>query len=151
MPKLQRVLIRLRWPMAVAAVLVLTATVMSRWAMFACFMHLETRHQHHGVAVGTGTVNYSRYSDRNQMDTFQFRVENTGPWHWLPYTRSQVSNDHLRVALPMWMLLLPLTALAFAGFRAKFRQPGPGQCVACRYTLAGATVCPECGQAAPLN
>jgi len=137
--------------MAVAAVLVLGAMVMSRWAMFACFMHLEARHQHVGMSVWAGSVHYLRYSDRTQMDTFQFRVEDTGPWNWLPYTISQVSNDHLLVALPMWILLLPLTALAFAGFSARRRQPGPGQCASCRYTLVGATVCPECGRTAAVR
>lgn len=148
----QRFLIRWRWIMAIAAVLVLALMVGSRWAMGACFVHLESCKRHVGVSVWAGSINGLQYSDRTNMNTFQFRITDTGPWPWLPSMESKRAQDYRRISLPMWMLLLPLTVLAVAGFRAKRRLPQAGHCAVCRYTLAGAVVCPECGHShAPLR
>lgn len=50
---------------------------------------------------------------------------------------------------PTWFGLWPLAALAswraLVGFRANRPQRLIGSCVACRYPLRGAAVCPECG------
>ncbi len=140
-----RILIRLRWPMAIAAVLAIGATALSRWAFVGCFIHAASWHRHLGITMAAGSVDFRHYSDRTDMDTLQFRFENTGAWHWAPYTKSYPAQDLLIVAVPMWAISLVPLALSVAGFRAKRREPRLGECTACRHLLHGAAVCPECG------
>jgi hypothetical protein len=69
---------------------------------------------------------------------------------WLPEVkrnRAQTQAE-LVVLVPWWCIALPCFAIGGAGFVAKRRLPKPGQCERCRYELAGAPICAECGHAA---
>jgi hypothetical protein len=157
---INRLLNRLRWPMALLAASVLAAALASGWRclrggyifkaggpdmcvllsdgalLFAC--------GHTGTSV-PGDSYAGAYFDGGSPDP---------QWSWDQWRRFEMDRHPsgcLRVVIPAWTIVLLLSAVSFAGFRSRRALAVPGQCQACRHRLQGAVVCPECGRPALPN
>jgi hypothetical protein len=155
---LKRWVIRLRWPAVVLMVLmvvVLTVVPLSRvvgWTGKLLWREMELRVLIESTGIGVS------WSEHILPQAFDFDMEFIRPdgsggtprSHFLPgilLDRSPISGGS--ITCPLWYLALPPALLAFVGFRLKRREPKPGQCQRCRHPLAGAALCPECGEPAP--
>lgn len=153
-----RLLIWLRWPSGVPAVFVLTLALMSYiWHPFAVASLWDLHSQ---LDLDCGCLRAFVFL---QPDPFTWPVDihcDIGDRHyeiewfkgWWSFQHVGGSSATHRVDIfvfPAWCVFLPLGAFSWAGFRAKRRMAMPaGLCTRCRYPLAGAAVCPECGTAA---
>jgi len=152
---LTRLLIRLRWPMAVLAGIVLAVGIVSG----SYYLHggyiFKVGGPDVAVTLGGGglLLAYGHTGMSEAGDSYtgaHFQTSSPGPhWNWDQWRRFEMYRapaGYLRVMTPIWTIVLLLSALAFAGFRARSAFPGPGQCRSCRHQLHGAAVCPECGR-----
>jgi hypothetical protein len=151
---LKRLVIRLRWPAVAAAGLCVAIAAMSLLGDWGC--RLPSRESTWFVAVKATVIEVIWESEVLQ-DDLEFGPQ-WGPDVWtgwatrqylLPSARPGVLGDGWTVTCPLWILALPPALLSFVGFRFKRRESTPGQCQRCRHPLAGAAVCPECGEPAP--
>ena len=55
-------------------------------------------------------------------------------------------NPAWGVVFPIWLLAIPPSCVAAAGFLLNRRVPGPDDCRGCRHPLKGSHICPECGR-----
>lgn len=155
-----RVLIWLRWPTAVLAALVpVVALASSQWPID--FYAIQGRVSAHskfefgGILLSVWIFNQAAVSD----NCFGFNRDDrlTAPgfshyhrwWEWSLGDYPNPSIRMLHARFPIWCLIIPIASFSWAGFHARRRMAlTPGLCTRCRYPLAGAHVCPECGTAA---
>jgi hypothetical protein len=157
---LTRFLIRLRWPMAVLASIVLaTAVVSGSHSLNGGYIFkvggpdvLVNLHGG-GLLLAYGHTGMSEPGD--SYTGWWFQTSSPGPrWNWNQWRRCEMyrtAPGALRVMTPIWTIALVLSTVALAGFRARRAVPTLGQCLACRHQLHGASVCPECGRGAQPN
>ncbi|MFO0963181.1 MAG: hypothetical protein U0625_09790 [Phycisphaerales bacterium] len=150
----------MRWPVAGLASLVCVGTLLSMaYGVSASHWLSEDSVVYISVDVGVARIRYlhgpdtryrdqtiegfqvyrTKWSDKTKLLSY-FRVQ------YVPWNRQNESGGTLYLAL--WWCILGLGAAAWMCFGIRRRLPVPGLCPRCRHPLAGASVCPECGEAA---
>jgi hypothetical protein len=156
--RLVRVLIRLRWVLAVAAALLLTGVGVSVWVCAGV-----TWNYCRGLAVALDVSTSSLQASW----WWPKQYPNAGPREWNRWDTWWASGKGIGelIPRPQWALdanparywetsevRIPhhfsaalLVSTAVCGFVLHRRRIVPGQCARCRHKLHGLTVCPECG------
>ncbi len=160
---------RLKWAGTVAAALILSVTVASRWYRFLCYDGWNVGQGSFTVSEGLVVGSWKQYRDSEVIPTVHFRwrlskldkpqILMTPHWNYtgprtVPQRNVTFSSYYVRV--PLWLPLL-LIAAPTAWLWYTDRRAKPWQCATCRYDLrglnvraesgptAGNGVCPECG------
>ncbi|MFO0782924.1 MAG: hypothetical protein U0636_04500 [Phycisphaerales bacterium] len=154
---LKTTVVRLRWP-AVAAVLGLAVlmAVGARWGL-SFSSTIPWTDATVRAAAGNGALTLGCYSTHVPSWNMWLSLPSSAnlphftTWTWFPFLWSGVPPMNFSVGIPLWLPALPLTALAWIGFRLKRNDPKAGQCAACGHPLMGAETCPECGCTGPAH
>lgn len=149
---LTRLLIRLRWPLALTAILLCLIYAANTFGNLYLWFAWGPKEFGNPKWIGTGFTdeglwlflegNFSeeenelgwRWDSHSWRLTAIYPVMTPGPWR-------------TRCLSPL-VPFLPSATLAFIGFRLRRRRVKPGQCTNCHHPLAGALKCPECGRVA---
>ena len=160
---LKRLAIKLRWPAAIVAGLLVAV---AGWSCLYCqsvvmrtssrTLSIQYERLRCGVVLMESGVDWGNEWDLrfNSRDA-NWQTVARAPWDslwrtiWTAPRRSGLANTVSGVSFPIWYLVLPAAVLAVVGFRLKRREPTPGSCVHCGYPPAAAAVCPECGATLP--
>lgn len=143
-----RIIIRLRWASTVLCVLSTLALTTTPWFMAMASAPIGLLDGRVRVWICCGLVNFEWSHQYWSSDPLlSFNAMNRAAIVW-GFQSMGDSSGQWQINVPLWTIAAPLSALAFAGFRAKSRLPAPGSCRACRYPLQGASTCPECGRSA---
>lgn len=162
----KRVLIWLRWPCAVAAVLLLVAAGCTEF--WGLDMGFQSGKQSGRLGAWKGGLllqgllfdDSVRGAGRDctwghLRDISTFTVDQSPRWltfgmRW-GYADPQAVDSafpghYLELELPIWTCAALVGGLGWAGFTLWRRSQRNAQlCARCRHTLAGAAICPECG------
>lgn len=155
---LSRLLVRMRWPMAVLSALALVAMLASVWWYIRVLMPIGigTWGVHLRLAAGGAMIVCEQWDDRTpglqfpKWDYVCTYYPVWDDWGWCGRFGAEFKDLGGRSTLvtvfaPAWVMFVPPCAIAIAGFLAKRRQPKSGECASCRHPLVCAAVCPECG------
>lgn len=147
------VCIWLRWPAALLAIVVWTATLASyRWSVWFGHSFIPETTYVYG-ALGQGRLGISSMDAREPLAP-TWRIEPASAFG-TKYVAFRETTTSAMVAVsfaagasrPLWPVGVPLVLLAAVGFVTHRRRVVADTCRRCRYALWGAAVCPECGTA----
>jgi len=140
---LTRLLLRLRWTMAVIAAAVLITTVLSGWLYAHCKVPVGPNGPSLAMGIFGGRMDIIWSQRALEAECDVESIDGWEIWQW------GFRIDHVAIVtavwIPLWSLLIPPLALAIAGFAIKRKRPRLGECARCGYPLAGTAICPECG------
>jgi hypothetical protein len=149
---LRRWLVGLRWVFAALAVLAIAALTATYWCRMSVVLPTGSGEQKFSVHLVRGSLDFWVSSVRFLEPKFILgfvHPEDRTDWTW--WFDGDRGGTYAFASLPLWVVALPPLALALVGFRLRRTQPARGCCLACRYPLGGAAICPECGRPAPPN
>ena len=149
-----RTLIRLRWPLAVAAALSLVLMLLTVRFSLGWVLPLGSLGREITVRAFRGQLQVTWRNRSANTQVWFSRVPEDTLWYWNwwklgTWTTPIVGTRNFDI--PLLLVAAPCALLAFVGFRARRRQPTGDQCAKCGYPLKGAHTCAECGRAAPSN
>lgn len=129
-------------------------------AFMACYLgayaasttwSLSYRRTQFGVGIGGGAIFFvwePLHWIGNKFEQIYWSIAPVRPSPWFERWPKHGANW---LAIPLWLPLLPLLAIAaLLAYRDRTRRP-PGHCPKCNYNLTGNTSgrCPECGTPIP--
>ncbi len=161
---LNRIVLRLRWPLSITATVLLAFAFISpfRYCWVVVPVGPESRLAL-GFRSGATAVTIVEDSDSSSLwrlswgdnlirSGFGNRAEPdfSGWWDFAAYEELIMAQQLL--VLPSWVVAVPLGLLSWIGFGGhRKRMLNAGICSRCHHTLAGSSVCAECGHPAPPN
>jgi hypothetical protein len=150
-----RLIIRLRLPMAITAVLLTSVMIASIWLVASGSVFIAPLRTALGLEIAVDGIFASWGKVDWMLPSGGFKVQAAGSWNrwswWPRLDRFGYSASVDFIAVPHWAVIAPTAALAFTGFRARRKQLARGHCRQCDYPREGSSICPECGRVAPLN
>ncbi len=144
---LVRLTAQLRWPILVAALLILVVTAVSRWYGAAVFF---PHFVYVGASAGLLEIAINLPDVAGSTDLFHVFPKNPNGYYYLwEFYAGPAPSDVYFIGFPLWLLALPLASVALLAFAAERIWPTLGLCRKCGYTLRSTSVCSECGHTAP--